>query len=123
MGWVYTAFAQDDIADVLTTIKVKIQSLSPNQAATAKVATSDMQGKDARGVVFWFEGVMPLHHPRSSWNWNTHVQKTRHDYSSLYEDVKDRLNAASDREALYAKVDMTNYSDGDATITLWLPHD
>lgn len=121
MGWVYDAFAQDDIADVLNTIKVKIQSLPPPQAATAKVAISDMQDKDARGVVFWFDGSLALKRPDPSWSWAPYTQKTRHDYISLYEDVKDKLNEASEHEALYAKVDMTNYSDGEATISLWLP--
>ncbi|MCA9970006.1 MAG: hypothetical protein KC425_07320 [Anaerolineales bacterium] len=128
-GWTYFSSADQDVNAVITAVFNKLNSLSPQQAATARWALSDLESREAQGVLFWREdGQQPAGITRQGSAWNQRVFFTNQGYETdLYAPALALLNGQdeycplSQAEALNCHVTMTNQRDGDATLTVWWP--
>jgi hypothetical protein len=128
-GWTYFNCANDDVTVVLETLYKKLDGLTPQQAATAKWDVSDIESREARGILFWRQdGKQPAGILRQGSVWNQRVFFTNQGYEEdLYAPALELLNGEnpfcqlSEAEALNCHVTMSNQRNGDATLTVWWP--
>lgn len=120
MSWTFRTFAHKNINDVLLNLRGQINALTAAQAATAKIATSNQESGDARGVVFWYTGTIPGSR-KIGGGWAGKRQTTGHDYDALYQFVVELLDQIPIERAIISHVAMANHHDGDALISVWAP--
>lgn len=122
MDWYYKSYSEKQTPAVVDKIIGRLDRLSPRQAASMKVAMSDMSGKDARGIVFWDADGEDV--PLSSGDWRPRTFKTGNKYKEeLYEPTLELLKRLSPAQALNARVTFTNLKSKNATMTIFYPED
>lgn len=126
MSWAYKSFDDDNVDTVISSIESELADLatadSDTASVTAKVAISDQESGDARGLVFYnltLGGIPSV--PSGQLSWSKKEETTKNDYTDMYNNIQDKLNSLSDQSAYWAKIGFTNRKDGSATLTLYWP--
>lgn len=105
----------------------ELQSLNLNQMASAKIATSDTEGSDARGLIFYCDSPMPNQNELGT-TWAVKTFTTMHDYTTMYQELETWLNTGgdlTDAQKYFSRMAMTNMSTRHANLELFyrLPKD
>jgi len=132
MSWAYTECRDSDINVVLAALLGKLNSLTAAQSAGAKVAVSNQESGDARGLLIYpFEEFSSPPSVSTHGGSFRHTWHTDHDYTSIYAALVGSLNALelptgdklTREQAFYSSISMTNQHHGDATLSLfWRPY-
>lgn len=104
--------------DLWIQMQNKLNSLTSTQARSAKLAASDMKGKDARGVVFFSDGEDTGSEELGS-AWVSQQFATANSYEDMYEDCQSFLTELTDAQSYYARIVMTNASNNHSHIEVF----
>ncbi len=128
MAWTFSAYKNSDPSKTIDDVQEELDGLAFNDkdsnlnAVSAKVALSNRKSGKSFGVVF-FNNEVELQTPPTGGV--KFLEKTfsvkKDDPEPLYQQVRDQLNAISDREAFWAQVGLTDRQSGDTVITVYWP--
>jgi hypothetical protein len=98
----------------------RLNSLNRTQAESAKVATSDMKGKDARAVVIYCNLEAPREDNLGT-TWRSKEFNTSSDYNDMYSECVNFLNSSnlSDSQKYHSRLTMTNASGHKSRLVLF----
>lgn len=122
MTFTYNSFVSDQADNSLwSQITNKLNSLTDIQSDSAKIASSDMKGKDARAVIFYCQSEAPDPGILGT-TWSYKVFETSSNYEGMYTDCVNFLNDTdelNDTQKYYARISMTNCSGRDSRLVLF----
>jgi Vacuolar protein sorting-associated protein 62 len=133
-GWTMKVVdPNQDIRVVLDEMNKWVQAHDsvPALVATAKLAASNQRRGDARGIIFYYLGKLPLQ-PVAGKNWFAQTYTTDNDYQYLYDSglkflggqqPSDNGTTLTLEQSIVALVSMSNAQHNPATLTVWWPAD
>ncbi|SBS33550.1 hypothetical protein MSP8886_02790 [Marinomonas spartinae] len=120
MGWTFKEKNDKDASTLEKWALGEINKLTNIERTTYKIAISDMQGKDARAVLFYDANTTTSFVPAES-KCLSKIFKSGSNYTSLYSEVLKFLNEIKDQQANNARIVFTNAKGTVATISIYYP--
>ena len=137
MPWTYREFTDLKIDIVLDLVGHHLMTLTPDEANTVKLETSDQRHEIgpyivsssglARGLVVWSSEPNPPSPYSLPGTWMSYTWSTDHTYDDMYRGLVDALNNGvspaghliTPQSAYWSRIAMSNMLHGAATLTLF----
>ncbi len=119
MNWNYHPYANNSMQNVIDDME-RAYNFDADEVASAKVAISNLESGDARGVIFYNHAIQWPAQPRSS-TYRAHSITTNGNYDDLYRQACQFLDTLDNERAFFARASMSNLRHGACWMVIWYP--
>ena len=122
MTFAYVSFTSGQAGStLLNQIENTLNAFNSEESKGAKIATTDMKGNSARGLIISTKSDAP--NPLTlGTTWNYKEFDTGSDYEAMYQEATDFLNndsSLTETQKYYSQMTMTNAASNTARLVIW----